>query len=208
MQDHQKMFLVGNVICDKTSFELVEFEEQVSKEKGCWLRFSKLLPPEEEITDPKAAAAAKKAPPKGGKGAPIEDLKPVFGRAWVSFEDLLVPGGIETKQRALLQTCPPLVKRADEAGAERLVEAEEFEQVFEGGRTYVYFKLTLSEPVTPPVAEAPEPQPHEVVPVKQFIRWPFSKDPADDFKKQVALAAESLAKEYYNMFQSELEAEA
>jgi hypothetical protein len=77
---------------------LVEFEELVQQEKGCWLKFNKLTPPEEEITDPKAAAAAKKAaPPKGGKGAPIEDLKPVFGKAWISFEDLLVPGGLETK---------------------------------------------------------------------------------------------------------------
>lgn len=70
----------------------------VQKEKGCWLKFNKLPPPEEEITDPKAAAA-KKAPPKGGKGAPAEDLKPTFGMAWVSFEDLQQPGAIETKQR-------------------------------------------------------------------------------------------------------------
>ena len=56
----------------------------------------KLPPPEEEVLDPKAAAA-KKAPPKGGKGAPTEDLKPFYGRAWLNLEDLLVPGGIETK---------------------------------------------------------------------------------------------------------------
>jgi hypothetical protein len=89
--------LVGNAVCDKTEYNLVEFEEFVSSDKGCWVQFKKLPPPEEEILDPKAAAAAKKAPPKGGKGAPIEDLKPVYGRAWLSFEDLLVPGGLETK---------------------------------------------------------------------------------------------------------------
>lgn len=149
---HRK-FLIGNVICDKVSFELVEFEELVTKEKGCWLKFNKLLPPEEEITDPKAAAAAKKVPPKGGKGAPIEDLKPVFGKAWISLEDLLVPGGLETKQRALLKTCPPLVKKADEAGVERYFEADEYEPVFENNRTYIYFKLTLSDPVVPTIPE-------------------------------------------------------
>jgi len=36
--------------------------------------------------------------------------------------------------------------------------------------------------------------------VKQFIRWPFSKEPSDDFRKQVTLAVESLAKEYYALF--------
>jgi hypothetical protein len=56
----------------------------------------KLPPPEEEILDPKAAAA-KKAPPKGGKGGAVEELKPYFGRAWLSLEDFMQPGAIETK---------------------------------------------------------------------------------------------------------------
>ncbi len=43
--------------------------------------------------------------------------------------------------------------------------------------------------------------------MKQFIRWPFSKDPTEDFKKQIALAAESLGKEYYNQFAGELQDE-
>lgn len=65
-------------------------------------------------------------------------------------------------------------------------------------------KLTMSDPVTPTVAQHPEPLPQDVVPVKQFIRWPFSKQPTDDFRKQVTLAVESLAKEYYNLFKEEL----
>ena len=44
--------------------------------------------------------------------------------------------------------------------------------------------------------------------MKQFIKWPFSKDPTEDFKKQIGLAVESLAKEYYQLFSSELEQEA
>jgi hypothetical protein len=87
---------VGTAICEKYAFELVELEEMVSQEGGCWLKFNRLPPPEEEITDPKAAAA-KKAPPKGPKGQVIEELKPTFAKAWVSFEDLRQPGGIETK---------------------------------------------------------------------------------------------------------------
>lgn len=87
---------MGNAITEKTKFELVEFEEFVSQDIGCWVRFVKLPPPEEEILDPKAAAA-KKAPPKGGKGAPTEDLKATYARAWLNLEDLLTPGGIEVK---------------------------------------------------------------------------------------------------------------
>lgn len=201
IEDLYKRAYTGNRICDKYSFDLVEFEEFVTKDKGCWLKFNKLIPPEEEITDPKAAAAAKKAvPAKGGKGAPIEDLKPVFAKAWVSLQDLLVPGGLETKQRVLLKTCAPLHKKLGDDGVERYLPADEFEPVFENSRTYVYLKVTLSEAVTPTIPEYPEPLPHEIVPIKQFIRWPFSKEPQDDFKKQIQLAVESLAKEYYNMF--------
>ena len=79
----QKKVFIGNVVTEKSRFELVEFEENVIYDKGCWLRFAKLPPPEEEIVDPKAAA--KKAPPKGAKGAPIEDLKPTYGIAWLNL---------------------------------------------------------------------------------------------------------------------------
>lgn len=112
------------------------------------------------------------------------------------------------KQRVFLETCQPMVKKAGEDGVERLVPSEEpFDPIFEQSKTYIYLKLTMSEPVTPTVAAQPEPQPQDVVPVKQFIRWPFSKEPSDDFRKQVTLAVESLAKEYYALFQQELESE-
>lgn len=77
-----------------------------------------------------------------------------------------------------------MIKKAGEDGVERWVQSEEpFENVFENSRTYIYMKITLSDPVTPTVAAQPEPLPQDVVPVKQFVRWPFSKDPTDDFKK-------------------------
>jgi endo-alpha-1,4-polygalactosaminidase (GH114 family) len=28
-------------VCEKSGFELIEFEESVTKEKGCWLKFVK-----------------------------------------------------------------------------------------------------------------------------------------------------------------------
>lgn len=62
------------------------------------------LPPAAE-----ADAGAKK-PAKGAK-APVEDLKPVFGRTWISFADLQKPGATETKQRVYLSTCAPMEKK-------------------------------------------------------------------------------------------------
>ena len=152
----------------------------------------KLVPAEDAAADPKAAAA-KGAPPKGApKAGGATEMKPFFGRAWINFEDLLKPGALETKQRVYLETCHPMVKKAGEDGIERYVHSEEpFENVFEGAKTYIYLKVTITDPVTPTVAAQPEPLPQDVVPVKQFIRWPFSKDPTDDFKKQVTLAVES-----------------
>jgi hypothetical protein len=80
-------------------------------------------------------------------------MKPTYARAWLNFEDLLKPGALETKQRVLLETCPPMVKKAGEDGVERYVLSEEpFDQAFESSKTYVYIKLTLSDPVTPTVA--------------------------------------------------------
>jgi hypothetical protein len=57
----------------------------------------------------------------------------------------------------------------------------------------------------PPTPEKPEPKPDEIVPTKQFVTWPYSKDPCDDFGKQCTLAIESLAKEFFNMFQPQIQ---
>lgn len=79
----------GSLATEKQGFELLEFEEQVLRDRGCWLKVMKLLPLEEVAADPKAAAA-KGAPAKGAPkaGGPVE-MKPIFGRAWLSLEVLL-----------------------------------------------------------------------------------------------------------------------
>lgn len=187
---------VGRVICTKESYEIVEMEEAIRAEGGCWLRFMKLPP----VADP--ADAGKKAPPKG-KGAVAEDLKPVFGKAWVNFKDLAQPGATELKQRVYLETCAPIVKKANEEGVEEEVEESEFDKVFEEARSYIHLRIQLSNPIVPPTPDRPEPKPTEIVGAKQFITWPYSKEPTDDFCKQVTLATESLAKEFYNLFGQE-----
>lgn len=94
-----------------------------------------------------------------------------------------------------------MTKKQLDDGTEEVVEDEEFEKVFEDAKTYVNLKLSVSNPVVPKTPEKPEPTVSEVVNQKQFITWPYSKDPCDDFCKQVTLATESLAKEFYNMFE-------
>lgn len=162
------------------------------------------LPHIEAPADEKAGAK------KGGakKGGPsLEDIKPVFGKAWVDLSELQKPGATVLEQRVFLQTIPPAVKESTD-GTDRYVDAEEFDEVFEPQRTYIHLHIELTNAVTPETAEKPEPKPAEVVPVKQLIKWPFSKTATDDFCKQVAIAIKALTREYYGMFQTELEKQA
>ena len=109
---------VGTANCEKKAFELVELEEQVKRDKGVWIRFFKAPPVAES-----EAAGGKKAPSKGAKGgAASDEQKPIVGRAWISFDEMLQPGTLETKQRVYLETCPPLVKKTSDEGAEEEVE--------------------------------------------------------------------------------------
>ena len=114
----------------------------------------KLPPPEDQPVDPKAAAGAKGAPAKGApKGGVVVELKPSFGRAWINLESLMQPGAVEVKQRVFVETCPPLVKKMGEDGVERLVQTEDaYETIYETAKTYIYLKISLSEPVTPTIA--------------------------------------------------------
>jgi len=48
ISEYQRQLKVGNLICEKASFDLVEFEEFIMQEGGCWIKFNKLPPPEEE----------------------------------------------------------------------------------------------------------------------------------------------------------------
>lgn len=153
----------GSIATEKQGFEIVEFEESVIRDQGCWLRLMKLPPAEDPAGGDPKAAAGKGAPAKGApaKGAPAGgDMKPQFGRAWLNMEALLSPGALETKQRVFLETCPPMVKKAGEDGVERYTQSEEpYDNVFEGQRTYIYIKITITDPVVPPVSQYPEPLP-------------------------------------------------
>jgi len=192
---------VGVAITPKDGYELLELEEAVKHEHGCWVRFMKY-----PSAAPEADAGAKggKAPAKGKGGAATDELKSCFGKAWLSFNDLNKPGATWTTQRVYLQTCPPLVKKTNDDGTEEEVEETEFEKVFEDSKTYIHLKFAISQTIIAVAADQKEPTPQDIIPIKQFVTWPYSKDPCDDFGKQVTLAVESLAKEFFNMFKTQL----
>ena len=72
----------------------------------------------------------------------------------------------------------------------------------------MHIEINLSEPVFAAVPDKPEPNPSEIVPQKTLIKWPFSKTATDDFGKQCAVAIKALTREYYTMFQGDLEKQA
>lgn len=172
----QKTTLVGISICEKQGFELIELEEAIKNDGGCWLTLMKLPQPEA----PAEEKGGKKAPPK--KGQNLDDLKPIFGRAWVDLTDLRKPGANSTTKRVFLETCAPTMKEAQESG-DVWVDQEETEPLFEPQRTYVYLDITLSNPVIPQASNVSEPCPNEIVATKTLIKWPFSKTATDDFGK-------------------------
>lgn len=89
---------VGTAISNKTGYELIDLEEAVTLDEGCWVKFMKTPIPQAENEDPKS----KKGAPKGKGAAPTEELKPVFARGWVSFKDINRFGQTEVKQRVYL----------------------------------------------------------------------------------------------------------
>lgn len=120
----QKSTLIGEAICEKQGFELIELEEAIKNDGGCWLTFMKL--PQAEA--PAEEKGGKKAPPK--KGQNLDDLRPTFGRAWVDLTELQKPGANSTSKRVFLETLAPVMKEAQEQG-EIWVDQEEFDNLFE-----------------------------------------------------------------------------
>ena len=136
---------------------MIEFEEMVKVDGGCWLRFMKV-----PVQNPNTAGT-KGAPPKGKPGVPTEEPKPIIGKAWVSLKDLQKPGSTNSSLRVALQTCPQAVKEAD---SDNFVDQEEAVEVFEREKTYIGLKLSLKKPIVSIESTKPEPQPADILPLK------------------------------------------
>lgn len=141
----QQLSKVGLSICEKQGFELIELEEAITRNQGCWLILSK-CPAIEAPAEEKAGG--KKAAAKKGQ-ANAEDLKPIFGKAWLDLSDLNQPGATKTSKRVYIETIAPAVKETREEGGDVWVDQEEFEPVFEPSKTYVHLEIELNKPVVP-----------------------------------------------------------
>lgn len=191
--------MIGTAQCEKNGFELIELEEAVKTDGGCWVKFIKV--PNTNPSQANPAAGGKGAPAKA-KGAPTDELKPTFSKAWMDLSELQKPGSMKTTVRVFLETCANCTKEGE---TDKYVDAEEVTPLFETERTYVHLTVSLTKPIVSMESTQPEPQPSDILPLKQLIVWPFSKDCNDDFRKQVAIAVKALTREYYIMFQNDLE---
>lgn len=181
--------MIGTATSEKAGFELIELEEAVKVEGGLWIKFIKA-----PAAVPVAAVGGKAAPAKG-KPATAEDAKPVVGKAWLDLSELAKPGSCQTSVRVFLETCATASKESPES--DKYIDAEEVVPFFETERTYINLTITLSKPIVSLESTVAEPEPSDVLPIKQMIVWPFSKNCNDDFRKQVAIAVKALTREYY-----------
>jgi len=195
----------------KMAEELIELEEYITDEKGCWIFFNKVLPKEdEEVPDPK-----KKGKP--AKGASAEDDKPIYGRAWLDLSTLKEPGETKISARIYLKTTQlAQPKIENEEGAEAQLEPNENEEVkeepkiFEDAQTYIKLDFETSEPIVPTEDKfVHQALPHDLILPKAVTLAKIKpvKDPEGDFRKQLTLAIECVNQEYLNMFEEDLKRE-
>lgn len=191
----------------KKSDDLVELEESIKSEEGCWVYFNKVLPkPDEDEKD-------NKKKPKG-KGAPVEEAKPVFGRAWLDLTNFKEPGETKISTKIFLETseAPKPKVEEGEGDQEPAPEANEEEEkvelvkVFEDARTYIILDFEISEPHVPTAEDfVIQALPHDLV--KPKVPAKPKKDPEGDFRKQLSIAIESINIEYLKMFEEDLRRE-
>jgi len=170
--------LIGTATCEKSGFELIELEEAVKIDGGCWIKFVKV--PNANPANAVAAAGAKGAPPKA-KAPVTDEIKPVIGKAWLDLSDLQKPGSTKTSVRVFLQTCATCVKEGE--NSDKYIDHDEVIPFFEHEKTYINLSISLTKPIVSLESTQVEPQPSDVLPLKQLIVWPFSKNCNDDFRK-------------------------
>ena len=165
---------------NKKEDKLNDFEEDVNDNYGFYIEFNK-IPPDE---DPKK----KKPLPKGVNP---DDLKPIFALGWLDLKDFLIPGKKETVRRV-----PLSYKETIERNLSKEIEAanEEKDGVQTAG-TYVYLKITISNPVNPVLPEKPLPNPNDIAKKEEKVVPKItSSELCGDFRKQLKIAIEAVAK--------------
>lgn len=103
---------IGLAVCDKAGFELIEFEEAVKNEGGCYLKFMRIPTPENSVEPEKDAKGKPVA--KKGKGPSVDEIRPTFGSVWVDLSDLKKPGAKQMTKRVYIETMAPVERREEE----------------------------------------------------------------------------------------------
>lgn len=75
--------MIGTATSEKSGFELLELEEAVKSEGGCWIKFIKA-----PSANPVATAAGGKGAPPKAKPVATDDIKPIVAKAWLDLSAL------------------------------------------------------------------------------------------------------------------------
>lgn len=110
------------------------------------------------------------------------------------MEQLAKPGSTKLFSRVFLETCATCSKDGD---SDKYIDSEDVTPIFETEKTYISLRIQLSKPIVSLESTIPEPEPADVMPLKQLIVWPFSKNCNEDFRKQCTIAVKALTREYY-----------
>lgn len=175
---------------EKAEDELVVFEEHVFDDNGDWLYFLKTVTlTEEEI------AKLKKTKSKNPK---IEDLNPVFMRAWIDYSTLSIPGTTELVQRSKLEQYFPDLQEGEAHPTD--IPKPNLEH------TYILIKINLDPPIAPLIKEV-QPKAGDLIPKAQILlKDPPSIECINEFKGDLVLIIESLGMEYASMLGKDLNA--
>lgn len=199
----------------KTGERLVDLEEQVNGAKGCFIEFCKIAPHDD---DPKKR-------PKPKNNITPDEIKPISCIGWVDYNDFhLNPGlkelnirvplmlkdtyekklQIEEEKSKLLTHDNPNNPNANNNtflnnSESNIVLPDEQTDYILSKKTYVYLKINLSNPINPAAPEKPLPDPHDLIKRENKTTKQITPDEiASDFRKQLKIAIEAIAKEYVN----------
>jgi hypothetical protein len=202
----------NSISITKSGEKLIDLEDEVNGINGCYIEFSKLPPPDE---DPKKRPKPKNMSP--------DDIKPITCIGWVDYTDFyLNPGLKEISLRVPLMLKDTLEKKFSTQTEENIMTSnsragsgtnannktndnnlnthdESGGDYLQNKKTYIYIKISLSNPINPPAPERPLPDPFDLIKRENKTFKQITPDEiASDFRKQLKIAIEAIAKEYVN----------
>ena len=187
----------------KSGDKLVDLEDEINGNKGTFIEFTKLAPADD---DPKKR-------PKAKTNISPDEIKPIHCVGWVDYNDFHVnPGLKEISLRVPFMLKETYEKKLQLDGERKgtgtalldnsesqIVLPDELSDYVLAKKTYAYIKISLSAPINPPTPENPLPDPHDMIKRENKTFKQITPDEiASDFRKQLKIAIEAIAKEYVN----------